>query len=179
MKEIFLTFARYNEAANQAIVSILNTLSNDDREVSRKSYYGSLSGLVRHILGGSVYILGLFKDAVAGNAAASKALAALAKVEVPDSKLELTPEQWKAVTASLKTADGLYVDFVNALEEKDYNAPVKVEWYGGKPPAVPLYFMLQSLSAHGTHHRGQVSQILDSLNIDNDWSGVNPAFLSR
>jgi uncharacterized damage-inducible protein DinB len=178
MKEIFLTFAKYNEAANKAIVSILNTLSNDARERSRKSYYGSLSSLVRHILGGQVYILGLFKDAAAGNAAASKALASLAKIEIPEAK-KLTEEQWKTVTAGLKAADKAYINFIDALEEKDFSASVKVEWYNGKPPTAPLYFMLQNVEAHGTHHRGQVSQILDSLKIDNDWSGINPAFLQK
>ncbi|GHV15126.1 diguanylate cyclase [Spirochaetia bacterium] len=178
MKEIFLTFAKYNESANKAVVTILNTLSNDDREKSRKSYFGSLSGLVRHILEGQVYILGMFKDAVAGNAAAAKALASLAKIEIPEAK-KLTEEQWQAVTAGLKAADKAYINFAEALEEKDFNAPVAVEWYKGKPPAVPLYFMLQSFASHGTHHRGQVSQILDSLNIDNDWSGIKPAFLSK
>lgn len=178
MKEIFLIFAKYNEAANKAIVTILNTLSNDDREKSRKSYFGSLSGLVRHILEGQVYILGMFKDAAAGNAAASKALASLAKIEIPEGK-KLGEEQWKAVTAGLKAADKAYINFIDALEEKDFNAPVAVEWYKGKPPTAPLYFMLQSLEAHGTHHRGQVSQILDSLKIDNDWSGISPAFLPK
>ncbi|GHV55894.1 hypothetical protein AGMMS49579_19710 [Spirochaetia bacterium] len=176
MKEIFLTFAKYNEAANKAIVTILNTLSNDDREKSRKSYYGSLSGLARHILGGQVYILGMFKDAVVGNAAATKALASLAKIEIPEGK-KLTEEQWKTVAAGLKAADKAHIAFVEALDEKDFSAPVAVEWYKGKPPTAPLYFMLQSLEAHGTHHRGQISQILDSLNIDNDWSGINIKFL--
>ncbi|GHV92490.1 diguanylate cyclase [Spirochaetia bacterium] len=178
MKEIFLTFAKYNEAANKAIVSILDKLPNDDRERSRKSYYGSLTGLVRHILGGQVYLLGLLKDSVAGNAAAEKALAALAKIPVSDSKAKLTEDQWKALVSGLKAADKACINFVDALEDKDFNAPVAVAWYKGKPPTVPLYFMLQSLVAHGTHHRGQVSQILDSLKIDNDYSGIDAKFLS-
>ncbi|GHV60174.1 hypothetical protein AGMMS49587_00730 [Spirochaetia bacterium] len=178
MKEIFLTFAKYNEAANKAIVTILNTLSNDDREKSRKSYHGSLSGLVRHTLEGQVYILGMFKDAAAGNAAAAKALAPLAKIEIPEGK-KLTEEQWKTVTAGLKAADKAYIAFVDALEEKDFSAPVAVSWYNGKPPTAPLSFMLQSLAVHGTHHRGQVSQVLDSLKIDNDYSGIDIKFLSK
>jgi uncharacterized damage-inducible protein DinB len=179
MKEIFLTFAKYNEAANKAIVSILNKLPNDDRERSRKSYFGSLTGLLRHILGASVYFLGLFKDAVADNAAAQKALASLAKIELPPAKGKLSEEQWKALTASLKTADKAYINFIEALEEKDFSTPVAINWYKGKPPAVPLYFLLQSLASHGTHHRGQVSQILDALKIDNDYSGIDVKFLSK
>jgi uncharacterized damage-inducible protein DinB len=39
--------------------------------------------------------------------------------------------------------------------------------------------MLQQIVVHGTHHRGQISQILDSLKIDNDYSGINVRFLPR
>jgi uncharacterized damage-inducible protein DinB len=38
--------------------------------------------------------------------------------------------------------------------------------------------MLHNLSAHGTHHRGQISQILDELKIDNDYSGLNVQFVA-
>ena len=69
------------------------------------------------------------------------------------------------------------VEFVKALKDEDYNAPVKIDWYKGKPPSMPLSFMLQSLTVHNTHHRGQISQILDSLKIDNDYSGINAKLL--
>jgi uncharacterized damage-inducible protein DinB len=36
--------------------------------------------------------------------------------------------------------------------------------------------MLLQLTAHNTHHRGQVSQILDELKIDNDYSAINVTF---
>jgi uncharacterized damage-inducible protein DinB len=37
--------------------------------------------------------------------------------------------------------------------------------------------MLEQHVAHNTHHRGQISQILDSLKIENDFSGINVKFL--
>jgi uncharacterized damage-inducible protein DinB len=69
------------------------------------------------------------------------------------------------------------VNFVSALSDKDLDELVTLNWYKGKPPAVPLAFMLQQLTVHNTHHRGQVSQILDSLKIDNDYSGISVKFL--
>jgi uncharacterized damage-inducible protein DinB len=178
VKELFVTFAKFNEEADKAIVTILNKLSNDDREKNRKSYYGSLSGLLRHNLGGTYFFLDTVKAAAADNAAAQKALAPLAKVEIIEAK-KITEDQWKKVTAGIKITDKAYVDFVSALTDKDLEAPVKINWYGGKPASVPLYFMLQQLVAHGTHHRGQISQVLDSLKIDNDYSGINVKFLSK
>jgi uncharacterized damage-inducible protein DinB len=54
---------------------------------------------------------------------------------------------------------------------------VECPFYKGKPATVPMHFMLQNITAHGLHHRGQISQILDSLKIDNDYSGINVKFL--
>ncbi|AEF80758.1 DinB family protein [Leadbettera azotonutricia] len=177
-KELLITFAKYNEEADKAVVAILDKLSNEDREKNRKSYYGSLSSLARHALGGAYFFLTMFKEATAKNAAAQKALAPLAKVEIIEAK-KITGDQWKKVTEGIKITDKAYVNFVSALTDKDLEAPIKLDWYGGKPASVPLYFMLQQLTAHGTHHRGQISQILDSLKIDNDYSGVSVKFLSK
>jgi uncharacterized damage-inducible protein DinB len=65
-----------------------------------------------------------------------------------------------------------------ALSESDMKLPIKIDWYGGNPASVPLSFMLSQLLLHNIHHRGQISQILDSLKIDNDFSGIDISLLS-
>jgi uncharacterized damage-inducible protein DinB len=175
-KEIFVNFARHNEEADRAVLSILTRMPHEDREKNRKSYYGSLSGLFRHALGGTVFFLGLFRESVANNAGAVKALEPLARLKLFQEE-KISEAQWKKAASACRTADRVYVDFVSSLSEEDLDAPVKVSWYGGKHPQVPLYFMLQQLAAHGIHHRGQISQILDSLKIDNDYSGINVTFI--
>jgi uncharacterized damage-inducible protein DinB len=176
VKQIFITFAKYNEESDKALVAILDKLSNEDREKNRRSYYGSLSGLARHILGGTTYLLSLFKDDVSQNAKALKVLKSLGKIEIPKAK-KLDEAGWKTVTAGIKAADKGFVEFISALDEKDFEAPLKLDWYKGKPATVPFSFMFQQLVVHNTHHRGQISQILDSLKIDNDYSGLSPKFI--
>ena len=171
----FVIFAKQNAEANGSIVSILGKLSNEEREKDRGSYYGSLSGLARHILGSAGFFGSLFTKTLAGNAAASKAIAGLAAIPRPPEGA-LTEAQWKEVAAALDTADKAYVALVEALKDEDLDAPVAIDWWGGNPAAVPLAFMLQNLVAHNIHHRGQISQILDELKIDNDYSGINVTF---
>jgi uncharacterized damage-inducible protein DinB len=177
MKASFLLLAKYNREANKTIYSILDKMSNEDREKERGSYYGSLSGLFRHILGGTGFFLGMFKDALPDNGAVQKALAVLGGNNLPKEKM--SEAQWKDLGAVRETLDNLLVDFIGLLGDGDLAAPVKLSWYEGNPPAVPLQFLLHSLSVHGTHHRGQISQILDELKIDNDYSGINVQFLSN
>jgi uncharacterized damage-inducible protein DinB len=177
MKETFLMFARYGKEANESICSILDTLSNDDREKKRGSYYGSLSGLFRHVLGGTAFFTGIFKKALEGNPKASAVLNALQPVNIP--KDTLSDAQWAELKSALPIIDDTLIALISALDDEDFSTPVKTDWYGGNPAEVPLSFMINSLIAHGTHHRGQISQILDELDIPNDYSGINIAFLSE
>jgi uncharacterized damage-inducible protein DinB len=174
MKDSFLMFAEYNRAGDKAIYSILNKLSNEDRELDRGSYYGSLSSLFRHTLGGTSYIGSLCKAALAGNATASKALEAFSSVENT-----ITTAQWAELDTIRQTVDDAFVNLAAALTDADLDSPVKLDWYGGKPASVPVSFMLSQVVVHGTHHRGQISQILDTLKIDNDYSGIEVAFLPK
>ena len=169
MKGIIM-YAKYNQAGNRTIYDILSKMSNDDREKDRGSFYKSLSGLFCHILGGTSYFLGMYKEALKNNGSAQKALASLEGVTVPEGALN--DAQWKELKTALDTIDAAYVHMAEALSEADMAQPVKVDWYGGNPPDIPLAVMLHQLAVHNTHHRGQISQILDSLKIDNDYSGI-------
>ena len=168
-------YAKYNQAGNKAIYNILNSMSNKEREINRSSYYGSLSGLLRHILGGTKFFLGMYKGALA-EGAAFKAVSAADGVPFP-AEGELSETQWKELGSALEAVDSAYINMAEALTETDMSRPVKIDWYGGNPDSVPLSFMLSQLVVHNTHHRGQISQILDSLKIENDYSGIGAEFL--
>jgi len=179
MKETAI-YAKYNQAGNKTIYSILSAMSNKEREMNRSSYYGSLSGLLRHILGGTKFFLGMYQVALGDSAlaegAAFKAIAAADGASFP-AEGALSESQWKELGAALEIVDAAYVNMAEALTEADLSRPVKIDWYGGNPASVPLSFMLSQLVVHNTHHRGQISQILDSLKIDNDYSGIGVEFL--
>jgi len=171
-----LLYARYNQAGNKTIFGLLDKLGNDEREKDRGSYYGSLSGLFRHIIGGTRFFLGMYKTALGANAAAIKAISAIETLpKLPEGTLSAV--QWKELESVVNTVDSSYVGMAEALSESDPGLPLNVEWYGGNPASVPLSFMLSQLVVHNTHHRGQISQILDSLKIDNDYSGINVSFI--
>ncbi|MDR1788365.1 MAG: damage-inducible protein DinB [Treponema sp.] len=176
MKDIFIAFAKQNQDSDKAVLSLLDALDNAEREKNRKSYYKSLSGLARHIMGGTLFFLDLMGKAVPKNAGAQKAIADAAKIPCFGEK-KLDEDGWKSFVTSIKKADKNLTAFVEALLDADFSAPVAVPFYKGKPKTVPLFFMLQNLAAHNIHHRGQISQILDSLGIPNDYSALSPSFL--
>jgi len=169
-----LMYAKYNQAGNQAVYAILDGMSHDEREKDRGSYYGSLSGLIRHLIGGTCFFLGLFRAPLSGNASALKAIDSLPPMP-PEGALN--EAHWKGLRGTLDAVDAAYVAFAESLTGADLLLPIKIDWYGGNPAEVPIFFMLSQLVVHNTHHRGQISQVLDSLKIDNDYSGIDVAFL--
>ena len=175
MKETVM-YANYNREGNKIIYDLLNKMSNDDREKDRGSFCGSLSELFRHNVGATQYFLRLYKTTLTGNAAAVKALSAIESLpKLPDGTLNET--QWKELESISDAVDAAYIAMAEALNESDLSLPVKIDWFGGNPDAVPLSFMLSQLLVHNTHHRGQISQILDSLKIKHDYSGISVEFL--
>jgi len=169
-------YAKYNQAGNKSIFDLLGKMSNEDREKDRGNFFGSLSGVFRHIIGGTRFFLGMYKATLSGNATALKAISAIENLpKLPEGMLNEV--QWKDLESVLNTIDTAYINMTESLKETDLALPVKVEWYSGNPASVPLSFMLSQLVVHNTHHRGQISQILDSLKIDNDYSGINVSFL--
>ncbi|GMO45143.1 MAG: DinB family protein [Treponemataceae bacterium] len=173
MKETCAMFANYNKEANQTILALLDKLSNDEREKERGSYYGSLSGLFRHVMGGTKFFLSLYKEALSENPAALNIIGNALSAEIPEGKLSET--QWRGLAASLSKLDNALTGLIGTLGEGELRLPVK--WFTGSPAEVPLSFMLHQLAAHNTHHRGQISQILDELKIDNNYSGINVSFV--
>jgi len=163
-------YAKYNQAGNKAVYDILSGMPCEEREKDRGGFYGSLSGMLRHVTGGTTYFLGMFEPALTGNAAATNALASLPPAP---EKGALDDAQWKKLGDALDAIDAAYVAMAEALNEPDLKLPVKLDWYDGDPESVPLAFMLSQLLVHNTHHRGQISQALDVLKIEHEFSGIH------
>jgi uncharacterized damage-inducible protein DinB len=176
MKKLLIMYAQYLEKTNAAIVEISGKLTEAERERDRGSYYKSLSGLLKHILGGTLLFQNLFKSALAEDSKALKVLKAV-KAGVPEKKLD--DATFKSFAESFAIADAATVKFVKALEDEELVLKVKISWYGGKPGAVPLFFFFNQLVMHTVHHQGQISQILDELKIEHDFSGIDVKLIPR
>jgi uncharacterized damage-inducible protein DinB len=167
MKEILLMYARHTKQTNASALALVDCLPGEARDEDRKSYYKSLSGLVCHAFDSTIYFHDLFRASLP---AAAKVLAATSGLAAPEGKLSAA--QWTALKADLALADQAFVDLVQSLKEADFVHPIELDWYDGKPGAVPFYFLASQLFEHGTHHRGQISQILDEMGVEHDFSGI-------
>jgi len=174
VKETLLMYARYTERADRSVIALLEGLPSESRNADRGAYYGSLSGLLGHVLGGALYFHSLFRASWPGAFPASERLAGLSSAEGA-----LDEAGWARLKEGLAAADTATLEIVSSLDEAGLGMPVKLDWYGGKPAAVPLSFLLNQLFVHGIHHRGQISQILDEMKVEHDFSGIDLEFLPQ
>lgn len=163
-------YAAYTKKANDAVFELLSGLDNEVLNADRKSYYGSLSGLALHIVGATLYFHGLYRQAPAALAL----LSGSRNLSVPE-KGPLSQDGWLALRSACRIADDATVTLAETADETLLAYPVAVDWYGGDPATVPLGFLVHQLYVHGTHHRGQVSQVLDELGVEHDFSGIDLA----
>lgn len=172
MQTTLSMYARYGERADSAIVRIFDGLGLEIRNADRGAYYGSLHGLIGHVLGGTLYFHSLFRASHPGAFPASERIAALAS-----SEGSLDEAGWERMKLDLDEADRASVELAASLDDRGFSLPVKVDWYGGTPAEVPLHFLFNQMAVHGIHHRGQISQLLDELKVDHDFSGIDLEFL--
>ncbi len=171
MKDLLLMYAKYTQSSNASVIELLDGLSEEARNEDRKSFFKSLSGLACHALGSFGYFHGLFRTAVF-----APALEATKDLKMPESD-SLSKAEWADLRKAAAVADQATVDFIGGLTEEDFVRPVKVEWFDGNPDSVPLHYLLSVFVMHGVHHRGQISQILDEMGIEHDYSGLDVGFL--
>lgn len=165
-----IMYSRHNEKADNEVSKILDTLHADVLKENRNSYYGSLYGLYHHIAEGNLYFCNLYLQSLPDDAVLIK----LKDIELPP--VDFSPENYKKVQVLLPKINKILIDFVSTLSNEKLLTPIKLDWYDDRD-SVPLHFLLNQHFVHGMHHRGQVSQILDELKIDNDFSGIDKKFM--
>ena len=175
MKDLLLMYARYTKRANASVIALLDGLTEEARNENRKSYYKSLSGLTSHTFGAVPFFHAVIRKALPG---ASSALKATEGLKAPRGDA-LNGEQWAELKKVAEIADQATIDFIAGLNESDCLTPIKLEWFKGNPESVPLHYLLSTIIMHAVHHRGQMSQILDEMGLEHNFSGLDVEFLPK
>jgi uncharacterized damage-inducible protein DinB len=172
MIESLRMYARYSQGADAALVALYDGLSLEARNADKGAYYGCLHGVMGHVLGGTLYFHSLFRASHPRAFEPSERISGLSS-----SEEALDSAGWEKMKRGLAEADRATLDLAESLDEKGFSLPIKLDWYGGKPAEVPLRFLFNQLIVHGIHHRGQISQILDEMKVEHDFSGIDLAYL--
>ena len=169
MKNIFQAFAKYNGSVNQSVIELLEPLKKEQIMMETKAYYPSIFETLLHNLIADLNWLRRYRDAFKEN----KALSNSKPLSFEEKGLRKEFESdYTKLFQYRKQVDEVIIQFVNEMDESKMNLVIKYKNYKGEEVEKELWKTLLHRFNHQTHHRGQVSVLLDLIGIDHDYSSL-------
>jgi uncharacterized damage-inducible protein DinB len=169
MKEIILGFAEYNREANRKLVAIVSPLDEALLREDQGSFYKSILGTLEHVALAEVAWLRRYAGFFAYACLSSSPLLA-APPESLAARIKGGPA---SLFAALAEIDDLFVSFAGELGEASLGSRVKYSNPKGEEQERTYWNVIFHVLNHGTHHRGEISAMLDRKSVANDYSGFN------
>jgi uncharacterized damage-inducible protein DinB len=169
MKNIFQAFAKYNGSVNQSIIGLLEPLEKEQIMKETKAYYPSIFKTLFHNLIADLNWLKRYRDVFKKNKALSNSK--LISLEEKSLRKEFESDYTKFFQYR-KQVDDVIIQFVNEMDANKLNSVVKYKNYKGEDIEKEAWKTLLHWFNHQTHHRGQVSVLLDLIGIDHDYSSM-------
>jgi uncharacterized damage-inducible protein DinB len=168
MKETFVLLAEYNAVTNREVLEILRGVSEEDLGRDLGTYFASILGIMNHILVADVLWLGRFSAALTEMSDLGK--------DLPEFEIKkLTDVIWPDLdtfSPLREHVDGLISQAFLALPEERFTVVLRYHnWRGQEQEKIAWRAFLHFFN-HQTHHRGQVSALLDRLSVKNDYSNL-------
>jgi uncharacterized damage-inducible protein DinB len=171
MKIVFQAFARYNKNVNQDMINIIKTLPQEKLKKRFKTFFPTIYDMLFHILLSDINWMKRFKTLFG----TYESLRTTQKESYDETKLKEELEGDYKKLFELRVAVDEEIDnFVKELKDDDYGKILKYKNYKGEDTEKEMWKVLMQMFNHGTHHRGQISGLLDMLGIDNDYSAIFP-----
>lgn len=164
MKKILETMAHYNKEVNEQLFTLLSAQSPEELTAQRSSYFGSILNLLNHIILSDMGWMTAYRDSgftVLDNRSLD--------YDDPGFGKELYSDL-ESLWNQRRVIDDLYIQWIGSLDEEQLASPITLTRKSGKTSTFILGLALQHLFNHQTHHRGAVSQILDEMGVENDYS---------
>jgi len=159
----------YNAKVNAALVAILSALPAAELAADRKVYYKSLLGTFQHLAMAEFTWLARLREL-----APAPALSASALLARESDELRAESGASLAACAALSAeVDGLFAAYAAGLDEAGLEKRISYTAMSGEKLERSVRHIVFHVMNHGTHHRGEISAMLDQAGVKNDFSGFN------
>ena len=166
IKQSFLNLARYNERVNQEMYAVLSALTGRARKQVAGSWFGSIHGILNHIIICDINWLKRYR-----------ALSPESPV-LTDPRLDPPNLSWghdlhdsfAGLREDRKIVDERIYAWFEEFPASRYDEIFEYQDSKGNRQHPTAGTAFEFLFLHQTHHRGQVSQILDSMGLSNNFA---------
>ncbi|MDP3180061.1 MAG: DinB family protein [Spirochaetaceae bacterium] len=169
MKKIIQSLAVYNAKVDAKLVEILRGQSELTLREDQGAFYKSILGTFEHIFSADVIWLKRFAGFFSYP---SLAASGLVSADIAETKARAAKSPAE-LFALVDQVDALFVAFAGELEEKQLLSRVKFKNIKGEELEREYWALVVHVLNHATHHRGEISALLDRKGVANDYSGFN------
>ena len=166
IKQSFLNLARYNERVNREMYEVLSVLTGRARKQEAGSWFGSIHGILNHLI---ICDLNWLKR--------YRALSPESPV-LTDPRLDPPNLSWDhdlhdnfaGLREDRTIVDERICAWFEEFPASRYDAVFKYQDSAENDRRASAGAAFEFLFLHHTHHRGQISQILDRMGIANNFA---------
>lgn len=160
----FRTLAHYNSRLNQQIYETAASLSKPELDKERGAFFHSILGTLNHILVGDLLWMRRFHASGISRFSKLNKLNSFPNISALDQTLF---EDFEQLMKARYEVDDILKDWINQdLEERDLEGVFTYQNSKGDNYTKNFGEVLSHVFNHQTHHRGQVSTLLNQLDLD-------------
>jgi uncharacterized damage-inducible protein DinB len=166
MKAVMTALTIYNQGADRALCE---TIAKADEELLKSdcgTYYHSVLSTMQHYLSYEIAWLQRYRTFDTYRALDNSFLD-----QQLDDILAKTKHSFIKTQSVLLTIDALFADLVSEMTDDDLHRMVKFTNPRGMEVEKKYWSTIFHVLNHSTHHRGEISAMLDILQISNDYAG--------
>jgi len=156
LKDHFDLLAGYNQWMNSKVYEAASRLGAKELAKDRGAFFGSILGVLNHILVGDIIWLKRF----ATHPSCMPSLHEVSNLPDPVSLDQILSEDLPALSEQREWLDRQITIWVGALSEKDLDLSLNYHNTKGVPANRRFSSLVLHFFNHQTHHRGQVSTLL-------------------
>ena len=154
--------ASYNEWMNAKLYEAAGKLSAEELALNRKAFFGSLLGILNHIVVGDTIWLKRF----AAHPANYAALAPVRSLSNPASLDQILFSNLEALASHRKMLDGVISRWAKSVTDTELEYVLHYANTKGIVSDKRFFSLVMHFFNHQTHHRGQATTLLSQAAID-------------
>lgn len=162
LKQHFELMAEYNQSMNESIYRVIDNLDEKALFLDRGAYFSSIIGTLNHIFTGDLIWLTRFNNHIQ----CFKSLELLKNFQQPNKLDTILYSDFNSLYKARTQLDVVIKNFCSELDTKILEQPLSYKNTKGLVFSKKFSYLILHFLNHQTHHRGQLSTLLNQMDID-------------
>ncbi len=162
LKDHFELMARYNQWMNESIYEACSELDGSELTRDQGAFFSSILGTLNHILVGDTIWLKRFAE----HPTNFRTLSTVKAAAKPESLCSILYTDFDELRDARYILDRTLIDFCDEVEVYDLSQPLVYCNMQGNKFEKRFGYLMQHFFNHQTHHRGQITTLLNQNDIE-------------